>query len=421
MSLSQDPTFPYGKKVFMAKQTVTESKPAAAGATATPEAPMSSAPADKETKEAIDLLKELDFRPLNQIPFEMVVVDPIDGVTTSPMQPREVTNGDNLIDSIAEQGLETPLSGWMPEGEKRPQVLQGNRRLDAIRKLHAANRERFLRVFPDGKVPMKIFKGITSREAVRILMDHSMDRTKVPLTSKIEALNTVKHLYNQGYTERQVMGLTWQGVSPIMARRDKFEELRTKMAAATSVKEKMDILFNSQKGNYQFLHRMSEAPDELLDFWKDAVKGAHQGFNRQKDYEDLVMIHNKEMSDDRRSQNPKGYNRQKPGPQFRQAFADAKASIKEPEKSTGPKPLTKSAMDEFLDKEAVSKHSQTLAKIFLGLTPKGGFSAIDTQLSMIETAYDIDQKTMDLIVDFLVKGQKPLSASKREALEKVLA
>lgn len=131
------------------------------------------------------------------VPLSMISCDPKDNVRLPSL-----LNLDPMIESIAQNGLETPvlLRTWSDQPE-RVVTLRGFRRLNAIKALQEQDPVRFKVHFPDGKVKAELATDITDVEAMRIHVDHGNILT---LTNEFEVYNGIKVLSAVGTSEADI-------------------------------------------------------------------------------------------------------------------------------------------------------------------------------------------------------------------------
>jgi hypothetical protein len=357
------------------------------------------------------LQEECHLKPINQFKYEIRYLMPKDIHIDWKLQSRENTTGKHLISSILDTGLNTNLEAWLNALEEI-WLLRGHQRIMALIEILKLHPKEFKRLFPNG-IPVKVYLGITSNDALRIRADHSYDKLKKPLTSKIEAVNMTTPLYQNGFSEKQVMVMSFDTVVPIMASPKTYNDLIEKRNNAKTSRDFRDILFNSQKGSFQFLKRISEAPPDLVDFWKDGERGKQPMFPKRKQYEELVMVFNNAVKADRKSDDPKGYGYDKLPPEYVQAFADAKKALISgtvvTEGTTKVKPMSKKDRDEMQEKIAQSKCAILTVSLCSGnATAKPAWAIYDQFAKRCELAAEVDEPLTEMVIKAITarKGVK---------------
>jgi len=356
------------------------------------------------------IMDDIKIDPIHNLKYKTVYVHPIDSTNPIPednfmidwkLQPREVTDGLALVDNIRSRGLETPPTSWIPEGAKIPQLLTGHRRNHALHIIIDKFNDDYERLFPNG-FPMKVYLNLTLEQAMVIRDDHDMDDLKQRLESCVEVFNLVAVKFDLGWSERKIVANDWRTIARVMGSGKTYGELVTETASMTNDRDKLDRIFTSQRGNIQNLHQLFNGPDVLLAFWKGAIRGQHIGFAQKSHYTKLVQIFLKEQQETLLDPKAPRVSKKKPGPVFTQAFADFKKEHLKGASTDDSKPKAlKTAEREDLAK---SLNSKGLAQAVLA---SGGHNqciayikTIDGMLAMIETAYAIEKRLIDLVVQF---------------------
>lgn len=313
----------------------------------------------------------LSVDPVNSMQFNIVNVKPEpQGSEKSTytvdwsLQPREEghSDGSDLVDDIMRRGLQEMPTGWANPKKKIPELLQGHRRMHALYLISEQHPEAFKALFPEG-IPIKVYTSkmvdgewipLTEDDSLIIRADHDTDALRQPLTTKVEAIRLVKPFFmkiingDKSWTTLRIMMLTWRTVCRIMSKQ--YDTLKANVEKAKNEQEKVDIIFSSQKGNFQFLRRMSEAPDMLLDYYAKGQKGEATLLKTQKDYEELSLIFKKEHEADRETLEPIGVDAANPGKEFLAAFSKAKKEKLRGKPSTKVTALNKAEVDTLANK-----------------------------------------------------------------------
>lgn len=323
---------------------------------------------DKEVKARID---GLSVDPVNSMQFDIVNVKPEPQGSEKKtytvnwsLQPREEghSDGSDLVDDIMRRGLQEMPTAWANPEKKIPELLQGHRRMHALYLISEQYPDAFKALFPEG-IPIKVYTSkmvdgdwvsLTDDDGLIIRADHDTDALRQPLTTKLEAIRLVKPFFlknmngDKSWTTLRIMMLTWRTVCRIMSKQ--YDALRARYDAAKSEQEKIDIIFNSQKGSFQFLRRMSEAPDILLEYYAQGQKGEATQLKTQKDYEDLSLAFKKAYEADRKKLEPLGIDAANPGKEFMAEFNKVKKEKLKGAATTKILPLNKAEVDALAGK-----------------------------------------------------------------------
>ena len=113
---------------------------------------------------------------------------------------------DKLMASYTTHGYQADSAIMVEETEPGQfLVLRGNRRSLAAIELGKTDKEAFDRIFPDGKMPAIVCKGITDQERILLRVDHSADMDREPLDDE-GLFNAVCQLCRADLTQEEIAG-----------------------------------------------------------------------------------------------------------------------------------------------------------------------------------------------------------------------
>lgn len=200
---------------------------------------------------------------------------------TTAENPRlvELLNLSTMVDSIAQNGLQTPLLVWQRvKGEY--EIIQGHCRFTALTALSKERPERFAELFGKG-IPCLEVKEVTSEEVVVLKLDHSDQRE---LKSPHEVQRSANMLFAIGQTEAEVantLANLFDRVAPMNPKaRLELKALQDKVASATSDAERtlaQQAVFKFQgdyrRGYCQGLHNTYRCPEKVMSALFKAATG----------------------------------------------------------------------------------------------------------------------------------------------------
>jgi hypothetical protein len=336
------------------------------------------------------MLNASEVTPAGQILFEEAYIDPCgDGVDHCydwDAQPRETTDGRDLVESFQRLGMiEKPML-CRYKGVDLPEVARGHRRLNGAKTMKEEMLDEYNRVFPQG-VAVKIAVGkivngetmeLTHRDMHLLRVDHDLDSLKQTLTSVIEAYKMVCPLFRAGLSYSEVIEHTWRTVSRLLS--TKYNELVEEVKGLPR-SLRLKVLERSQHGNYQFLKALSDAPDALIEAWKAGVKGNGPKLT-QATIKGLVSEFRKAKDEIKNVAGSKPLTREKPGEEWLGKLQDAITKAAAPKDTTeaGPKMVKKTKVEEMRD----SVTSQSLRLAFQSVLGVAGAE------KMLKNNYDKD-------------------------------
>lgn len=178
-----------------------------------------------------------------------------------------------LAQDIMDNGLQTPPVVY----EASPgsyEVIQGHRRISAIKLLQSENPELYAKWFPEG-IPVTIVTGISYEDAQLMKIDHG---NEVSLTDPMEIQLCANMLFAQGKSEKDVvtrLALLMDRMKPMksdkrkiydgmLADADLLEAKGNKEAAITKRGDAAVYLFNYRRGMVQNLHNAYRCPQIVM-------------------------------------------------------------------------------------------------------------------------------------------------------------
>lgn len=327
-------------------------------------------------------------------------------------QPRDFTNGDDLIDDLWLRGQEQKPEMWVrPDG--KVELLKGHRRFDAAAKMKALKPKDFVALFPEG-FPCKVYKGLTEEQALKIRDDHDLDLLKQSLSSKTEVYNLLKPKMDMGWTVYQILQHCWRTIAMVMS--NNYHKLANEVAELKTDKEKLDRIFSSQNGNYLAIRKVFNAPDILRQYWFDSEQGRKTPL-LQKTFAELVTLFRSECEDALSGSNPEKYTQQDPGPEFNKAFTKAVKDLDVPAEEKV-KPLTQKDRKALVEKCKSKIVSQTILAMDNDPAVMKQLMKDDVVYAELDKAMKVDQKAVlwfcGLILD---TDYKLLGKSDRKTIE----
>ena len=344
---------------------------------------------DSYTNEQLqDIVDNAEVTPAGSIIFEERFINPkavdVEFTYDWNAQPREVTDGRGLVDSICRVGLNEKPMLVIYGGKDLPEVAKGHRRLDACCIISAERANDFKRNFPNG-VPVKVATGkviagevmpLTHIDMHLLRADHDLDSLKQSLATKIECVRLTRPLFESGMKGPAVQLHTWRTVSRIMS--TKYADLCKSMDNALP-HEQVKILDNSQHGNYQLLKAIADSPMALYEAW--AIGERKEGpVLTQKQVKELASQFRKDKSDALSIVGGPVVDKDNPSPEWTSALADAITESAKPKEETdkGPKMVKKSKVEEMLEKAKSMTQRLTLQAVL-------GIAGADR---MLQNSYD---------------------------------
>ena len=340
------------------------------------------------------------------------------------LQPREEgkSSGANLVEDIKIRGLQEIPTAFDEPGQDVPVLLQGHRRYNACYLIFKSDPELFKALFPKG-LPIKVYthkryidkKGkedfipLTHEDGIVIRADHDTDALKQNLTTKLEAIRLVKPFFDlskedKRWTTARIIMLTWRTVCKIMSKQ--YDKLVADYDKCDNNKDRINTLMSSQKGNYQFLRRMSEAPDVLLDYYVKGTKGEAPQLATQKDYEALSIVFKEECAkNDAKLEPDKTMDASNPGKVFEAAFSKSKKeNLKGSKKSSKPAGMNKAETEDF-----ITKLSSNYGKLMYKALQKTEGAEVmlltkyDPITAKMEEAGKKDFKALEFLLDLVIE------------------
>jgi len=111
---------------------------------------------------------------------------------------------DKMIASYQTRGFEQNSTVMVEERDNGEYlVIQGNRRSISALTLQEQDREAFDRIFPDGKIPAFIAKGLSDQDRILLRIDHSTELDREPLDDE-GLFNAVCQLLRAGLNQKGI-------------------------------------------------------------------------------------------------------------------------------------------------------------------------------------------------------------------------
>ena len=312
------------------------------------------------TEQLQDIVDNAEVTPAGSVLFEERFINPnaedVEFTYDWNAQPREVTDGRGLVDSICRIGLNERPILVIYGGKDIAEVAAGHRRLNACCIISKERKDDYDRNFPNG-VPVKVAIGkmvngkkceLTHIDMHLLRADHDLDSLKCSLATKIECVRLTRPLFEVGMKMVAVMLHTWRTVSRIMSGR--YPELCKAMDNASPA-DQVKILDSSQHGNFQLLKAIADTPMALYEAW--ALGERKEGpILTQKQVKDLASLFRKEKTDALKVVGGPIVDKDNPTPEWVSALKDAITESSKPkeEKEAGSKMVKKSKVEEMLEK-----------------------------------------------------------------------
>jgi hypothetical protein len=351
----------------------------------------------------------------------------------------------NLAADIMQRGLITPILCWLT-ALKVIEVLQGHRRLAAIKWIEQNNPAAFSKWFGKG-VPIIMVDGITADEALTMKVDHG---NELSLSDPFELQMCANLLFQSNHTEEFViieLASLMERLNPMKS--DKSKELATMRVDLADAKEKKDatraakleegivkLLFEYRRGMVQNLHNTFRCPDVVMAALYFKATGetpdGYAGEYLPKLTTGQVTALWKAHKDDLEIRDGKGlpkYSKKLVGPNFREKWAqliEAEKRVDSEPETTRPKAMSAKDIDaEVKEGKWSSPFAHALCLHFLGNKQVEGLAEMDTRSYQVELvakhdpkAYESFKKTFLEIegeVIALNKDAKPTATEKKVA------
>lgn len=203
---------------------------------------------------------------------------PIMGLTVNPDNPREGYDVENLIHRFRTYGFDPTQPLAIAEMDDGTMVaVRGNRRLTGAQWLHDNDPEEFKRIFPEGKIPCILYKGLSKEEIAILAIDHGKGHDRQSLNG-FEKFLAVRVLYRSGSKTQskiaEIMGCSRAQAQKYIALaklpkyvRDEFKPVLLNKLDDTNLRS-MDILTVAK-------YHASESKEKFAETWKAFVDGTH--------------------------------------------------------------------------------------------------------------------------------------------------
>ena len=182
---------------------------------------------------------------------------------------------DSLIANINAMGLLTPIMAWAKDSSGNLEVIQGHRRLQALREIERVDNSRFVELFGKDGIPIKLVSDCTEADVIDLKLDHSDQQG---LNDPYELQKSANMLFRIGRTEEQVASqlaglierfapMASKVMLELKAISEKVEKAKTNKNAAAQIlaeREYRDRFFQYRRGFAQGLHNIYRCPNKVM-------------------------------------------------------------------------------------------------------------------------------------------------------------
>lgn len=269
-------------------------------------------------------------------------------LVANPDNVRLTNNGDHLLESIFETGLETPLMVESINGVNT--VIKGNCRLTAINTLKEMDEARFKVLFPKGIPTDLIQDELSPLDRAILIADHG---TVKGLASPYELALSSNLIFHAGKNEGEVVAILSSSIDQVYPLRGAKTLNKLSEARKMGPKAHLDELKKVRRGLTQYLKAIAYGPVISLEYLKACAMGEPHYKITQYDTSNLA----KAQKDDFNIKGEHGvtpYTRSEYGPNV-QAIIDLLANKEASVKDTGPK------MKSFKDIQALAELAESKA------------------------------------------------------------
>lgn len=287
------------------------------------------------------------------------------GLLTLGENPRLHTNLKipELARSVEANGIRKPLEVRLKDGIH--ELLCGNRRIAAARKVHDENPEKLKQLHPNG-LPCLVYEGITDKEALEIKLDHSGQES---LTNVHELQMSMNMMFKQGCTEAEAANVLMpliQKFAPLRGdKKEEIEKLEAAIAEAVEAKDFVEVGIRKKalyeriaklyRGRCQGYHLIARSPDIINAclYYKACGEKpkAFQNVPLTKsltgdDIKELYKAYQDDLKEHVDENNIPLHNQANPGPKFKELFQQKLAAEANGTKGDDkPKAMTRKAME----------------------------------------------------------------------------
>jgi len=279
-----------------------------------------------------------------------------------------------FIASICAYGLKEPLMVNQRSGVKKSDPIndksyrgcKGHLRLRACVSVAKDYPEDFVRVFPNGLIPVSLVKGLDKDQEYFLACDHdTVSRGRVGI------IQQGVEMFLKGAEAKEVLASLLPEINSAFGQVG--DKVKSEMNLAKTEQDRMKIWFRARYGTLQLMKRLAELPDKVKEAFYNAEDNGKEGDKlTHTDITASAILNNKE-----------GGTKLQPSQGFEELYA-TKVAAYGTAKDTGPKPKTIKELDAMGKLIGSVTYDMIFLNVRLGM--KFELSLVSAQLIELEKA-----------------------------------